>query len=320
MGDAPIDRSSGPSVLIDGGPPSVPTSDASLPGPVGPDGKGPPPTATDPPPDPDLPPLAPPEARYHTYEEVEDFVQTLELRHPSRVRVDTYGTSSSGRTLYVVTISDDVAVPETDEPKALINFSIHGDEIITVECALAFLYTLTERYHDDPRIAAVVDTYELRVVPVVSPDSFDRRTREVEGVDPNREFPWDGNPSRNSIGVIAAARTLFESDRYAGTLDFHAFGELILLPFGGSFQRPSDWAQLANVADRLADVAGYRPIQISEMFGEIALGGSVDYYHWRGGGISMAVELTTDKAPPEYAITDIADDATEMALRFVEAL
>ncbi|MCB9597987.1 MAG: hypothetical protein H6719_35045 [Sandaracinaceae bacterium] len=266
-----------------------------------------------------LAPLAPPEARYHTFDEVDAFVHELGRRHPDRVLVDRYGQSASGRPLNVLRISDHVGVDE-GEPEVLINYAIHGDEIITVECALALLYELVERYDEDPRIRAVVDDHDLYVVPVVSPDGFAARSREVEGVDPNRQFPYPEAPSRASIGIIAAAVRFFEAHNFSGSLDYHAFGQLVLLPYGASFEQPPTYAELMGVARDLASVAGYEPTQISYLFGEPAIGGSVDYYLWRGGGTHLGIELATEKAPPTSQIATIRGHATEMGLRFIEAL
>lgn len=268
---------------------------------------------------PPLAPLAPPEARYHSFEEVEAFVGAIAARHPDRIEAGRYGTSPGGRPLLTVHVTDRVGVDE-GEPEVLINYAIHGDEIIVVECALDLLYTLAERYDEDPRVRDLVDTYDLWIVPVVSPDGFAARSREVGGVDPNREFPYPEDPDRRPIPVIEAAVRFFEAHRFAGTLDFHAFGELVLLPYGASFDRPPTWTALSDVARELAAVGGYEPVQISTLLGGLAIGGSVDYYLWRGGGIHLAVEMATSKAPPTSEIPTLRRHGTEMALRFVASI
>jgi len=306
--------------LLDGSTPPAVDGGGPTPHPIpGYDGGAPPPGIDAGPPPAPLDPLAPPQARYHSFDEVADFIELLAERHPDRVRLDTYGTSPGGRPLYYVRISDAVGVDE-GEPAALINFAIHGDEIITVECALDLLYTLVERYDDDARVRSIVDGNDLYVVPVVSPDSFSRRSREEEGVDPNRQFPHRDAPGRRSITVVDAAVSFFEARTFEGTLDFHAFGELILLPHGESFDRAANYPELSMIASELAAVGGYEPTQISHMFGSPVFGGSVDYYQWRGTGIHLGVEMATSKSPPTSAIGGLRDTATEMALRFVEAL
>ncbi len=314
--------------LDDGGIPSEPPPDGAVEGPPlplpSPDaGPTPAPLDASAPPTLDAgappPSLAPPDARSHSIAAVEAFVLELARRHPERVRAETYGESRAGRPIYALRITDRVDVDE-GEPAVLLNYAIHGDEIITVECALALLHTLVEEYATDPRVRGVVDAYDLFIVPVVSPDSFAARSREVEGVDPNREFPHPDDPTRRPIGVIDAAVRFFEAHDFVGTLDFHAFGELVLMPYGASFDRPPSWTALSDVAAELAAVAGYEPTQISHLFGAPAIGGSVDYYLWRGGGVHLAIEMATSKAPSTAEIPTLRAHATEMALRFVEAM
>lgn len=267
------------------------------------------------------PPLPEFEARYHSFEEVEAFVELIAERNPGHVALDTYGESDAGRALYVIKFSDDVDTDDPDEPDLLLNYSIHGDEIITVEAALWLMHALAESYGRDPRVTALVDSHEIYVAPVVSPDSFVARRRRVDGVDPNRNFPWDDDPNRTSIGIITAARDLYTSRDFAGTLDYHAFGQLILLPFGGSFDTPANFDDIEAVGRRLGEVADYRVDPISTIFGTTQNGGSVDYYHWKGGGdtINIGIELTTSKSPPASRIPEVSETAVEIALRFVES-
>ena len=122
---------------------------------------------------------------------------------------ETYGTAPTfeGRHLLALKISDRVD-QEEDEPAFLLVGAHHAREIVTPVLALYAVEQLTQRYGVDPNITALVDEYEIWVVPVWNPDGYEhvfradnlwRKNRRVfapgdgVGVDLNRNYPvgWD---------------------------------------------------------------------------------------------------------------------------------
>lgn len=259
-----------------------------------------------------------PEFRYHDFGEVEDYLFKVANTYPQLTQLGAYGVAPSGRRLYVMAISNNADFSDDPtKPNILFNYSIHGDELITVESAMAMIHHLVNSYGSDFRVTDVLNHVELFLVPVVSPDGFARQSRIVEGVDPNRQFPYPGHSSREGISIIEDAKNLYGYFEFEGVLDFHAFGELILLPFGGSFERPDRFAELSVLANDLASVDGYRTEQISHLLGRTALGGSNDYYYHQGA-LAVGIELAQSKVPPISNIFGVTQTATEIGLRYLE--
>jgi len=96
--------------------------------------------------------------------------------------------------------------------------------------------------------------------------------------------------------VIESAKFLNEHFQFIGVLDFHAFGELIMLPYGGTFTRPAGFDTLNAIGEYLAEPTGYQVGQISHLFNTTAIGGSNDYY-FDNGAWAIGVELGQSKVP-----------------------
>ena len=180
------------------------------------------------------------------------------------------GASYEGRELWAVKISDNVGVDE-GEPEVLLTAGQHAREHLTIEMALYLIGELTSRYATDPRIKGIVDSREIWIIPNVNPDGSEydlaedryhawRKNRqpnpgsEFVGTDLNRNwgFKWGccggssdqfaletyRGPSAFSAPETQAVRNFVESRVIGGvqqikaSIDFHAFSELILWPFG----------------------------------------------------------------------------------------
>ncbi|MHC4682149.1 MAG: M14 family zinc carboxypeptidase, partial [Planctomycetota bacterium] len=120
---------------------------------------------------------------------------------------ETYGTPPTfeGRHIVAVKISDQVTEDE-DEPAFLLVGAHHAREIVTPIVALYAIEQFTQQYGLDPAITALVNEYEIWVVPVWNPDGYEyvftndnywRKNRhdfgDGVGVDLNRNYPfgWD---------------------------------------------------------------------------------------------------------------------------------
>jgi len=126
-----------------------------------------------------------------------------------------YGTPATfeGRHIIAVKISDQVTEDE-DEPAFLLVGAHHAREIVTPVVALYAIEQFTQQYGLDPDITALVDEYEIWVVPVWNPDGYEyvfttdnywRKNRrdfgDGVGVDLNRNYPfgWDAACSGSTI-------------------------------------------------------------------------------------------------------------------------
>jgi len=140
--------------------------------------------------------------------ELDAFLQQTALDHPSLVRLESIGTSTEGRDIWAVMISDNAAVDE-DELSVLINGAHHAREVMTPEAVMDVIDHLTDNYGVDPAITAHVDAYQIWTVPMVNPDGVElvhtidylwrKNARDndtngritwKDGVDNNRNYPW----------------------------------------------------------------------------------------------------------------------------------
>ena len=237
-------------------------------------------------------------AGYRTFDEVEADLFELANEFSDIAVLETYGQSRDGRPLYYLRVSDNVVTREFGEPALLINSATHGDELITVEILMSHLETLLRSYGKDPRITEMVNGAEIFFAPVVNPDGFSRRSRYAHGVDPNRQFPYPGNETRESVDCIAQLIDLVAEFQFDGTLDVHAHGQIVMYPW--AYKRDllplKDRSLFANLAEEMASSAGYRHGQISRILYP-AVGSSADYFYWKHNTVAMALEVARSKVP-----------------------
>ena len=75
--------------------------------------------------------------------------------------------------------------------EVLISGALHGDERVGPATALALARWLVERYDSDAWIRRLVDTRTVLIMPMTNALGYFRYTREENGVDPNRDFPYN---------------------------------------------------------------------------------------------------------------------------------
>ncbi|MEZ4741868.1 MAG: M14 family zinc carboxypeptidase [Bdellovibrionota bacterium] len=255
---------------------------------------------------------------YRTFAQVQAALQTLAAQHPQFVHLSQIGISDEGRPQWVLKLSDN-AQNDEEEPELMITAATHGDEIITTETTLRFVEELVAGYGTNERITNIIDNNEIFFIPVVNPDGFTKRERYAAGRDPNRDYPWPEKEQRVSVPCIDNLIKFFHSRNIVGSIDFHAFGELVMYPWAYSRQAPDSADQLifANLANQMSEINAYTAGQISQVI-YIAKGSSADYYYWKNNTIATAVELTRSKAPNSDQIPRILDETREMTLRFLE--
>lgn len=257
-------------------------------------------------------------AGYHSFDDVQRILAEIASTRPDIAKLETYGSSQGGRPLLALKLSDNVDEDE-DEPELLLTSATHGDEIITVEVLLSLLQELLDGYGKDSRLTNMVDGSELYFILAVNPDGYASRQRYSNGVDPNRDYPWPEQPNRSPNACIKGVMDFFHSRNFAGSIDLHAYGQMIMYPWAWTSQSP-DQADLTKFSE-LGRIMGqgnrYEVGQISRVI-YVAKGSSADYYYWKTGSLSYGVELATSKAPPASSIPSVVNEAREMTWKFIE--
>lgn len=256
--------------------------------------------------------------RYRSFDEVVEYLKELNNRFPEITELKTYGRSRQGRLLYYLKVSDNASDDES-EPEYMLSAATHGDEIITVEVLLGLLDRLLNGYGNDRRMTDLIDNKQIYFLPMVNPDGFARRSRYSGGVDPNRSYPLVDGGQRSSTPCIENLIQFFHQHDFVGSIDFHAFGQMVIYPWGYTRERTGDDMHFDRVANSMSHSNGYRHGQISRILYP-ATGSSADYYYWKKRTIAFGVELARRKAPHVSQIPRIIGEAEQMTWSFLEEL
>lgn len=255
---------------------------------------------------------------YRDFETVNRTLQELAQKYPQIVKLETLGESTNGLPQYGLKISDNVMVDE-EEPELLMTAATHGDEIITTEVLLRFVEELLAGHEQNPRLAELVNNHELFFVPVVNPDGFSARRRYSGNIDPNRDYPWPGHEDKSSVKCIANMIDFFKTHKIAGSIDFHAFGKLVMYPWAYTKSAPpqNDQTIFDNLGREMAAANSYTYGQISRVI-YVAEGSSADYYYWKFNTLAYGVEMASSKAPSVDQIPSVLNQVREMTYKFIE--
>ncbi|MBE3001659.1 zinc carboxypeptidase [Nocardiopsis sp. HNM0947] len=295
-----------------------------------------------------------PDPGYTSYPEVVEQVDALAAEYPDLVHTEVYGQSYEGRDLVAVRISDDAAVDQ-DRPEVLFTHSQHAREPLTVEMALHIMEMLTEGHGSDEQITELLETREIWVLPNTNPDGteFDqsedawqdwRKTREPNegsdalGTDMNRNWAYNwgccngssddpesityrGHAPESATEVEALAdfvrgREADGEQQITTAIDFHTFGELVLWPFGHTYDEVTDgmiqdeYDTHQALGELMAESNGYTPQQSSDLY---ITDGSINDWLWADQGI---VNFTFEMYPSSmddggfYPPSDVIEEET----------
>ncbi len=131
--------------------------------------------------------------QYQTPDEINLFLSEIESNYPLIARVETVGTSESGRSIKALIISDNPGTLE-GEPAVRLTGGIHGSEMMSIELLTRFIEYLTSNYSANPTVKTLVDNRYICIIPVLNPDGLASNSRyNSRGVDINRNFNDTGN-------------------------------------------------------------------------------------------------------------------------------
>ena len=284
-------------------------------------------------------PLADPDPGYTSYAELVGVVDEVVAAHPDIAAKSVIGRSHEGRDLVAVKISDNVGVDE-DQPEVLFVHAQHAREHLTVEMAVHLMRLLTDGYGSDPRVTDLVDGREIWILPNVNPDGSEydmagstwrdwRKNRQPNegsaalGTDLNRNWAYEwgccggssGSPSSITyrgpapesapeVRVVAdfvRGRVVGGEQQITTAIDFHTYSELILWPFGHTYDDVTDGMSQAEydtheaLGEHMAEANGYTPQQSSDLY---VTDGSINDWLW---GDQRIVNFTYEMYPRSAA-------------------
>ncbi len=286
---------------------------------------------------------------YHTYEEVNAEMDSIEALYPDICRVDSIGETWEGRTIYGIKVSDNVGVTE-DEPRVLYVGLHHAREVITTEVPLYILFHLVDNYGTDPRITDLVDNREFYIIPCLNADGREyvehvgdwRKNRRdngdgTYGVDLNRNYGYmwgyddQGSspntsdetyrgPSAFSEPESRAIRDLCESVQFSTGISYHSYGDLIIYPWGYDYVVNEEADVFQGLADSMASFNNYYAGPITDLY---PANGGTDDWMWgerttKDKVYFLTVEVGDEFYPPESEITPLCEENLEPALVFAD--
>jgi len=251
---------------------------------------------------------------YRTLDQIHTWCRNLQAQYPNLVEVEQLNTTYEGRQILVVKVTNGT---KGKRPVIFYEGGIHAREWIT---PATVTYVLSKALNDsDPDAIQMLNQYELQIVPVVNGDGYNytwttdrswRKTRSPNarspciGTDPNRN--WDdhwcelgastspcsdsycGSAAFTEREVWTMANHILTTQKNNQTvkmfIDWHAYGQLWMAPWGWSGATPPDGAAQASVGNT-AISAIKRVNNLTYTYGTIyniiypASGSSADYFY-----------------------------------------
>jgi carboxypeptidase T len=271
-------------------------------------------------------------ARYTSYAEVAQQLKDLETSNTSLVTLMSLGRSTEGRDVPMVRISGK-SIAQAEGEKLPVIFYMgchHAREHLSVEVPLMYAKYLVANYATNADIKRLVDSREIYVAPIINPDGhvYDyrngirgqmwRKNRRANGdgsygVDLNRNYSWgwgtggsDTN-TRSEVYMGTAPFSEIESQNVKAFVDMqprmttllstHTFSELILYPWGGTYDKigekqgnPADLPVFEKMARDMSAWNKYTPQQSSDLY--IASGDTTDWAYGTHGIFAFTFELS----------------------------
>ncbi len=199
--------------------------------------------------------------QFYDYNDVTSQLASYQTMHPTIVQRHDLATTSEGRHVWAVKISDQVT-QDQDEPTILFLGLHQAREIMSTEVCMDIVDYLATNYGSNPDVTDWVNTWEIWIVPMMNPDGsaycwatdqyWIKNRRDlgggVYGVDLGHNYPvdWDAcfgsssDPNSNSYHgpyagsepEVAAIMTLAEQQKFFAAISYNSFNELVLLPYG----------------------------------------------------------------------------------------
>lgn len=115
--------------------------------------------------------------RYYDHASIGQIAQQLQQAWPSRCRTSSIGTSSEGRELWLITVTN-FDRDETLKPGMYIDGNIHSNEVQGAETALYTAWYLCEMADRVPYIDSLLDRRVFYIVPTINPDGREAYLRQ----------------------------------------------------------------------------------------------------------------------------------------------
>jgi len=178
-------------------------------------------------------------AHYPTYEVYRQMMKNFESDYPSLCKLDSVGTTNNGRQLYVLKISDNVLIEES-EPEFFYTSTLHGDETTGFIMMLRLADSLLTTYGTSTQVTTLVNETEIFINPNANPDgtyyggnhTVSNAIRSNGQADLNRDYPdpraGDNSPYQPET---KAMMNFAEKQHFVMSANFHGGAEVMNYPW-----------------------------------------------------------------------------------------
>lgn len=112
--------------------------------------------------------------RYYDNDEMLEALRSLADTHPTLARLESLGTSTEGRDIPLLVLTDEATGPDTEKPAFWLSGNIHAIEVAGSMACLHAAWTLLEGAATDDKLAKLLQRTAFYVVPRISPDGAGR--------------------------------------------------------------------------------------------------------------------------------------------------
>lgn len=252
---------------------------------------------------------------YLTYDGVVNQINNWNKEAPEITEVGTYGKTSNNKDIYYIRVCGN---KNANLPKVLITACIHGNEKIANATVMGMIGKLLSDYGRDEKVTKLVSSRDIYWIPVVSPDSYISDSRHVDGVDPNRNFPYPGNPNVNSVPPISALREFFLKHKFLAVVSTHSYSRIYLYPYGYTATPCPDVNTYKDICGRMANLANYSSSNIRSIRTAQPYHGFEADWFYENGAFAIVSEVSLDFKPAESTIAPEVERNYKAYLLFIE--
>lgn len=135
---------------------------------------------------------------YYTFNEIVADLDEMVSLFPNLITAkQSVGTSIEGRDIWMVKISDNPNVNESEE-EVLYTALMHAREPQGMACVMYYMWYLLENYGSDSVVNFLVDNREMYFIPCINPDGYAYN----ESTNPNGGGMWRKNRRNNGGGIF----------------------------------------------------------------------------------------------------------------------
>jgi hypothetical protein len=112
------------------------------------------------------------------YDELSGLLRAWASARPDLLQIESIGRTPEGRELWFATVTNTATGPASEKPALIVDGNMHALEWTGGVAAMHFLWRLVRDHGSDDRVARLLDTRCVYVLPRLSPDGVEATLRE----------------------------------------------------------------------------------------------------------------------------------------------